>query len=354
MGKIDRTPVSALLISDGRPGHFRLGEGILATIARQRPTHVRRMELRRPKWIPPRMLARLTNGGCRPENILRYIYGVNAEDIPNVDLIVSAGGDTLAANVAIKKMLGDDVKNIFYGSLRSYRPEDFSVVLTSNTSQTDRANHFLTLKPSDIDNAPLEALLPSDVQRDHRRVPRHVGLIVGGPTGTIVYNKQDWDALFSFVAELHRRHGTRWTLANAPRTPKEISDRMAAMAATPSFGVDNYIDVRVMGPGSLKPLFTAVEAVVCTADSSSGVSEAVWAHRACIAAMPASYALSENEQEYRRWLSNRKWTRDIPIAELSPDRFMRAYHQIEPLEGDPFEQLAGQLKTFLPNILAAA
>ncbi len=349
--KIGRAPITALLISDGRPGHFRLSEGVLAAIGKYRPVRIKRLNLTRPKWMPPRVLAQLTNSRLAPETILRQVYGIRAEDVPMADLIVSSGGDTLAANVAIRK-LHPEVSNIFYGSLRSYHSEDFTTVLTSNIADAGRPNHCVTLKPSDIDNAPLR-FRPGTSATGRPTVPRRAGLIIGGPAGLIVYKKEDWDRLFQFIRDLHSQFGTRWTIANAPRTPKHISDHLAEVAADPDNGVDSYIDVRTSGPGSLAPLYETSEAIVCTADSSSGVSEAVWALRPCVAVMPSSGMLSANEKDYRAWLSGENWTRDVAITDLSPWRFIEAYRCIETLQSDPFEQLAEQLQPYLPDILAA-
>ena len=80
------------------------------------------------------MDARPLSGGARqrrhePRAVLRLGYGLNASRLRGADIVVSAGGDTLAANAAAARLLG--VPNIFYGSLRRFKPEDFSLVLTS-------------------------------------------------------------------------------------------------------------------------------------------------------------------------------------------------------------------------------
>ena len=52
-------PLAILILSDGRPGHYHLAEGVAAAIARRRPTQVTRIAISKRKAIPGRLLARL-------------------------------------------------------------------------------------------------------------------------------------------------------------------------------------------------------------------------------------------------------------------------------------------------------
>ena len=47
-------PLKALLLSDGRPGHYHLAEGVLAAVARLRPVETVRLEIRS-HWQPGRL-----------------------------------------------------------------------------------------------------------------------------------------------------------------------------------------------------------------------------------------------------------------------------------------------------------
>src|SRR5262245_25208790 len=93
-------PFKVLLISDGRPGHFRLSEGVAAALARLRPVEERRLQVRRRRLLPPRVLEGLLKSGLPAGQILQVGYGVDPRRLPKSDVVVSAGGDTLAANVA--------------------------------------------------------------------------------------------------------------------------------------------------------------------------------------------------------------------------------------------------------------
>ncbi len=183
--------------------------------------------------------------------------------------------------------------------------------------------------------------------------PAVAGLLVGGNTATIRYRGEDWDRLIAFMKELHARSGTRWIVSNSRRTPQEASDRLTALAAEPGGPVECFIDVRSPGSEPLASLFARSDAVLATVDSSSMVSEAVWARRPVIAVAPASSRLPDQEQEYRDYLEASGWARSIAIADLKVERLLKALQEIKPLEANPLDLLAATLSEKLPGLFAA-
>jgi hypothetical protein len=341
------TAIDALLLSDGRPGHFNLAEGVLAAAERLHPLTVTRMEVRRPRWLTPGMLWRLSSSRFSPTVILGYAYGIDAAELPPAKLVVSAGGDTLAANVAAARLLS--APNIFYGSLRRYRPEDFALVLTSYERNAVKPRHVMTLKPSRLD----PGTLPRPVAGSGAKWPAVAGLLAGGDAGTVRFEAHDWSRLLAFVEATHRASGTRWVVSNSPRTPASFSDALARRAAVPNGPIREVIDVRSAGSGTLGGLFAAADAIMVTADSSSMLSEAVWARRPVISVSPEAMTLPADEQEYRRYLQRNGWTRPLAIAELTPERFLAELMSIRPLAENPLDHLASILAERLPGVLAS-
>jgi mitochondrial fission protein ELM1 len=340
-------PLKALLISDGLPGHYHLAEGILAAIARRRPVETVRLDVRRHPWMPGRFLAALVNRGLSGGQVLRLGYGLKAGDLPAADLIVSAGGDTLAANAAAARLL--DVPNIFYGSLRRFRPEDFALILTSHARNAARPRHVVTLKPSPVDPNTF-ARRAAAQSEPGAAAPAIAGLLVGGNTATIRYRARDWSLLIDFMRTLHAARGTRWIVSNSRRTPPEATDRLGRLAAEAGSPVASFIDVRSAGPDTLSELFARADAVMATIDSSSMVSEAVWARRPVVAIAPAASRLPDAEQEYRDYLAARGWARSIAIADLTVERVLAALVEIKPLEANPLDLLADTLCQILPGL----
>ena len=171
-------PLRILLLSDTRPGHYRLSEGIAAAVARLWPVDVCRVETRRPRWLGE-PLALATNLGVPPAVLLRRVFGVEPTSLLPADLIISAGSETLAANVALARL--GHVPNIFYGSLRRFQPGDFTLALSSYRRAGMAANQLVALKPSALDPdvaVPLAWPEPHEAGRPRRAIN---ALILGGP-----------------------------------------------------------------------------------------------------------------------------------------------------------------------------
>ncbi len=139
-----------LLLADDKPGHYHLAEGVIAALARRGGVEVTRIEVRRHRVFPNRMLAEaLSSGVMTPAAVLRLAYGIRSDSLGAADLIVSAGGDTIVPNAALARALG--ATNIFCGSLRRLSAEHFSLIVSSYESHRAMPRHLVTLKPNAID-----------------------------------------------------------------------------------------------------------------------------------------------------------------------------------------------------------
>jgi mitochondrial fission protein ELM1 len=340
--------LTALLLCDDRPGHYHLAEGIIAAARRLRPVDVVRLEVRRGAW-PGAVLAAYVNAGLSPEWLLRTVYGLDVRSLPPAHLIVSAGAETLAANIAAACLLG--AANVFYGSLRRFRPECFALVLTSYARYADRPRHVMTLKPSSIDPETLP-VRPAIQQLGPARVPRLAGLLIGGDAGGISYTPDDWSRLLGFLGETHQLWGTRWIVSNSRRTPRAVSDAISPMAAGADGPIAEFIDVRAVGAGTLRAVFERVEAIVSTDDSSTMVSEAISALLPVVGVAPARHAFTDDERGYRAFLTANGWYRSLSITELTPGRLLSELAQIRPLTENPLDWLAAILRGRLPGVFS--
>jgi uncharacterized protein len=331
-------PLKALLLSDGRPGHFRLAEAVLLAVARRRPVEIERRDCRRGRW-PGRLLAGLSNSTRLDDAILSRIYGLEPPQPGAYDLVVSAGAETLAANIACARRA--KASNVFYGSLRAFRPDSFSLVLTSYVRNAGHPRHAMMMKPSAL---PWPTKRPAAV--GGTVAPKVAVLLLGGDAGTTAFARPDWGQLLAFVAASHAAHGTRWIISNSRRTPTAISDQLATGLAAPH----QLIDVREPAAPPLAQAFAAAEAVICTDDSSTMISEAIAAGLPTIGARPARHTLPLDEAGYRAYLVDNHWHRVVDIAALTPARFLAELAQIRPLQQDPLEQLAALLVERLPQL----
>jgi uncharacterized protein len=339
-------PLEILLLTDGVPGHYHCAEAIAQAIQSLRATSVTRLPIGIRAPLRGRMLSWLLSTAVSPETILKLAYKEEIEP-SRPGLIVSAGGDTMAANVALARLTG--APNIFFGSLRRFDPRDFTLVLNCYSFDTPHDNQARILKPSPAD----PTTLPS-ADLDHRRLPRVAGLLVGGPSGEAHFDRRDWSRLAALLSDTRLRLGVEWIVSNSRRTPAGISDMLANLAAERSGPVKRFIDVRTSGPGTLRELFAESGAVAITADSSAMLSEAIWMRRPAISLRPKSMRLTVKEREYRQWLEQRNLCRDLPLADISPDGFASALREIVPLAGNPLSDLAATLAEKVPFLFREA
>lgn len=335
--------LTALLLSDNRPGHYHLSDGVIAAARRLRPIRVIRMRVER--RCSGRLLALLTNAGVPADWLLRLAYGLTPSQIPPADLIVSAGAETLGASIAIARSTG--APNVFCGTLRRYRHNGLRLVLTSYASHASRPRHVMVLKPSALTR---DALGGAHNRPATGAMPRAMGLLFGGESGECRFSAEDWAALLDLVERSHETLGIRWVVSNSRRTPPAVSDSIAARVAAGSDAIAAFVDVRATGPGTLGRVLERVQAVVCTDDSSTMISECISAGLPIIGARPRRAKLEPDEHGYRNYLAENGWYRSIPIAKLTPDTLLTKIACIRPLATDPLDRLAGILRERLPEL----
>jgi mitochondrial fission protein ELM1 len=340
-------PLAILILSDERPGHYHLAEGVAAAIGRRTPVAVQRIVIRRRKATPGRVLAAALKTGVSPRMVLELGYARHEPLPETVDLVITAGGDTTAANVAAARIYG--VPNIFCGTLRHLPPESFGLVVSSYQRHADLPRHLVALKPSGLDP---DTLPPRAAGRPlgPGAPPRMAGLLVGGPSGLFQWSDTEWARLVAFLSASRAAHGTQWIVSTSRRTPDAMADRLVAHAGQPDGGIAELIDFRTAGPGTLPRLFAAVEAILATEDSSTMVSEAVCARLPVVGVSPARNVFKEEEREYRALLAAQNWCRSVPLVSLSPESFLTALGEVRPLAGNHLDRLAAELAERLPQI----
>lgn len=343
-------PLSILILSDERPGHFHLSDGVAAAIGRRTASTVCRLGITRRRAAPGRVLAAMLRLGLPPEMTLRLGYGIDIGALPRTDVVISAGGDTLAANVAAARALG--AANIFCGTLRHLPPEAFQLVVSSYERHRSLPRHLVALKPNglDPDSLPLREAVPA---LGPGSPPRRAGLLVGGPSGLFHWREHDWRRLVAFLAESHAAHGTRWIVSTSRRTPDDVADRLLAHVHAEG-PIAEMIDFRRAGPGTLPRLLGAVEAILATEDSSTMMSEAVCARLPVVGVAPEQHGFKDDEREYRTLMTNQGWCRSVPLMELTPARFLAALAEVRPLATNHLDLLATALEQRLPALFRKA
>jgi len=341
-------PLKVFLLSDDYPGHFNFAHGVLAAIARIRPIDVEERSVRGIVSLRMRAVRPLVSGGPAALHLaLRLGYGLDARRLPAIDLVVSGGGDTIAGNVALARLLGRP--NIFCGSLRGgMNLDQFAIVVTSYEEAVDHPRHIATLKPSVF--GPETFKRPSEPARyGATNPPKRAGLLIGGDSGKFRYRRREWHDILAFVRRLSAEWGTRWHISTSRRTPDFVADEICRLASD-SGVVEHFVDFRTAGPGTLRPIFEASEIMVCTSDSSSMLSEAIAVHLPVIGLLPPQHGFKPQEARYREMMEAKGWARFIPLAELTVESFASKLEEVQPPTENHLDMLAAQVKRKLPAL----
>ena len=328
--------ITALLLSDGRPGHSNLSLGLLAALEGIRPVTTNRIEVTRGRWRGA-PVAVWSNLRLAPAQLLSVVYGLDAKQLPKTDLVVSAGAETLGANVACARVLG--AANVFYGSLRLFRPKSFDLVLTSYPANASRSRHAFAPKPS-----PSAAALWKRGPRTAGKPAVRLALLVGGNSGESTFTNADWEDLFGLVSMLAYTQGIQWLITNSRRTPDAVSDRLASLPC------QRYVDVRGATVETLADILADSDAVLVTDESSSMVSDAVATGLAVLGLAPAHHRLTANELSYRAHLRDNGWYAHASLASLDAGSALAILSNLTPVRVDPGIALAELVKARLPRL----
>ena len=345
-------PLRVLFLSDTYPGHHNFADGVLAAIKLLRPVEPIIVRSRAAPNIRMRMVRPMTRGNrIALQAALVLGYGINPARLPEAELVLSGGGETLAANVAAARLL--NAPNIFCGSVRGgIHADQFSLVVDSYDRIDGPPNHISTLKPSIFGsehfNRP-RPYIPFGVDRK----PRLAGLLLGGDSGYFRYSPSEWADLRDRIMAISKETGIRWIISTSRRTPTKVADQFSSLAEDKRI-VDHLIDFRSAGPGSLFDLFDRSEIVVCTADSSSMLSEAIAVRLPVVALYPKLYGFKPPEAAYRDKIRSLNWARYAAIAELDGSTLLHHLAEIVPRENDHLTELSQSIRDKMPELFGAA
>ncbi|MEM7463028.1 MAG: ELM1/GtrOC1 family putative glycosyltransferase [Pseudomonadota bacterium] len=309
-------PLRILIISDGRLGRYRRSQTIAAAISRKRPAIVNTVEIS-PNPRLHKYLGKITGFSLPPKLLLTILLGNRWQDFPVSDLIISSGGMSLQANIALAKIWG--VPNIFSGDRRRIS-SDPDLVLTMNPDNTDAPNHQFALTCARLD--------PDDLPPPNREIGT-IGVLVGGPNDEIEYSRQDW-ILFAGIIEKLAADNFALTVATSPRTPEAFYDALGDLADTVKL-----IDFRSTGPAELDEVFS-LDAMLVSIDSTSMIVEGISARRPVIALKPNDLERLPDASLFKN-LTQEKRLQICSLNKLSAAEIVRKLQTLEPMNKNVLE-----------------
>lgn len=333
-----------LIISDDRPGHFRQSEAIALALSRKRPVDIEWIHVvPRAKPFPRLGRSLLRRHIASPEFVLRMAYDnvTLPKQAPN--LVISAGGATLPANVALARHFG--VPNVFSGSLRNAGAKSFAAVLTPYADLEGNPRHIVLPKPSSVDPEKMGPVTLLGAHGEENVEPLTGALLVGGPSGCHSYTGEEWQEVIGLLTA-EDAGPFQWVVTNSPRTPPEVSDALAEAAQTSNRVLD-YVDFREAGPGSLVDLLARADFVVCTEDSSSMLVEGICAQRPTIALLPKDRRLTTREDVMLSGFASRHLLGHLDLEVGIADKLAGVLATLQPMPTNHLDDLAEALEAQL-------
>lgn len=328
-----------LLISDGRPGHYRQSEGVVAALRRHAPVDVDRLELRLPAFLPKALVPKLGRV-LPPAWTLRLLHGIDPGALRRPDVIVSSGGATLGANAALARLLG--APNVFSGSTRGFPLAAFRLVLTPYASVAAPPKVVAGPKPTPFDPDPIPAPRPLPARGGEKGI--RVSLLVGGPTPYARFTGDDWLRLAALTEALVVQWGGRVTVVTSPRTPDEAYAHLLPLAEA-SGGAVTVIDYRTAGPGSIDTAFDC-DLLLVTSDSMSMMTEAALSRRPAVALAPASVAPNKDDEAIAGLVAA-GWLAVLPLASTDAAALIEKATALAPIGHNHLDRLADLLSAAL-------
>lgn len=325
-------PIRVLLISDGRPGHFRQSEGVVAAIERRRPVVLDRLQLALRVPLSKGLVTRL-GWVLPPPRYLSWLYGLDANQLEKPDMIVSTAGTTIGANVSLARIWG--VPNVFCGSTRGYSLKRFHLVLTPYASVARPPKLVAAPKPGPFNPEGIPPPRPLRSLEDFRGA--RISLLVGGPTPYCHFGSQDWVRLAELIETLVAQRGCAVTIVTSRRTPDEAYERLMPLVKRPGGGVA-VIDYRIKGPGSIEASFDC-DLILVTSDSMSMMTEAALSRRPAIALAPRKVGPHRDDEAVAGFVAAKR-LRVLPLATTDAAALAAATLALEPSAENYLDPLA--------------
>ena len=324
--------LNILLLHDGKPGHYNQSDGIVAALARRRAVSVERLEVDDSGLLPARAMRGLASASSYPLALTERLAGtshLSGSVVP--DVVVSAGGKTLIANILLAKRY--DAANIFSGSVRGVQTSSFSAILHVDPKLADTPPYIVGLKPSAIE--------PKQRTRIAGALTK-AGMLVGGPTKTHFFEDEAVDQL---VGEIEKSD-LDWEIMTSRRTPDTWADKLVVLAEKDHCTV---FDFRKTGAGGVADLLARVDCAVITDDSVSMISEAIAAGLPVVS-LTAAKTLDLSDRDYLDLLQARTWYSPLPMGHLSDSALIAAAKQCSPVTKNHIDLLADRLFAQIPQL----
>ena len=330
-----------LILSDGVPGHDRASLGILAALAKHREVEARVLPVREIRRLS-RRAKRLLAGLLPFESFWSAFYEIadagSVNSLPvtpsiptgDVDLVVSTGPRTAAANIALARRL--HAKNVYFGLSRWPSDRFFTLLLTPERLPP-LSNRAFALPPSDFDSDQL----PSPRPLAANGTERQAALLFGGQSKHYSYTAADMELLAEQLSSLTRDlPWLKWTVFDSRRSPPEF-EHLVDSVRTGGAPIE-FVRFAEQGLASNARAFRS-DLVLVTADSMSMLAESIASCRPTGVLFADRYKPPQRDAiEHQAMIADRR-AFPMRFSGLTADALLNGAESVETLRGSQLDAL---------------
>lgn len=274
------------LISDGNPGHFNQSLAVAETLQREGYGRIEWLEARQRihGFIRP-LFAWLIEHARGPlprwlEGLLyRFPEGMIAG---RPSLILSSGGKTAFLNILLARRLG--CANVFIGPPPDISPRNFHAVLHAEREVQGPNCIAMEYLPTRLDPEKARQAGKAFVTEHGLAGRRLCCMLLGGNSRSHHYTRDDWLALTQGMNELARKYQFSWLITTSRRTGQEAEDILRANLKPELLADATWWGAKPRGV--VIPYLGAADAVFCSQDSLTMLSESIASGRPVFALYP--------------------------------------------------------------------
>ena len=327
--------INVWILSDGLPGHFNQSYGISEALNAQHTLNISTVDLHlRHKLLRPLMRAIAKKGSDKIIEFFLPIFYNFSLPSNKPALIISAGGNSLYANIALSKLKHSI--NCFSGTLKGYPNHLINIVFTVTPIKQCKNNIVLDLPPAkgSIKFKPGLKITGATGTQEKQEAPekKFYALLIGGEGAGYQYQKSDWLKLASEINHIAKKDNIQWLITTSRRTGHETETILAD-------NINKTIIKQAVWYG-VKPekvvhsFLMRAHKIFCTEDSLSMVSEAIYSEKPVLTLQPEIFSPDENDSHALDQYQNRGFICRSPISQLSAMhqsdfKFTENYPQID-------------------------
>lgn len=278
--KIEKPIILAL--TDGKAGHETQTHGIIHLLNDQQLYDVIWIPVKKIPKLIQQIFKRLINGTDR---VFALSYFMNLNDLPlqkaRVKFIVSAGGDTLIANVLCARLF-KNAQNIIASSLRGIQSKNFDVVFSIQPRDCKAPYLYYSISPSkliqDIDGKlKYQARQSLNISQDKTVLT----VLIGADTKHVeIGGAEEFIDYIQFVK--NRLAADVTLISTSRRTALSFEEKMQNLYAASQLDQTTWV---AHGQScDIKQYIYASDLIICSQESESMIGEAVISGRPVIVA----------------------------------------------------------------------